>query len=126
MGPENATFEGQSELSTLALNKLRKVISDREAKANDIARAILPLKTIAWTLPIIRIVGSKPLKSTLRLLRIATLPSKKYTTYAKTITGGIYSMEQELPDGWHLWLICLDKFDVADLLPLRKIRAIAN
>lgn len=35
-------------------------------------------------------------------------------------------MEQEPPDGWHLWLLFLKKFAVADLPPLTKIRAIAN
>ena len=54
----NATFEGQSDLETMALNITRKAISDREANVEDIERATRPMKTAVWALPIFRIAGS--------------------------------------------------------------------
>ena len=115
-----------ADLATLALNNLRKVINDREVKNKDIDRALRPLMTIEWTLPTIRLIGSNLLNNTLRLLRSTTPPSEKYRTFAKTVTEGIRKLEQELPEGWYLWLLRREKFAVTDLIPMDKIRAITN
>ena len=110
MARSDASFEGQEDLASLALTNLRTTINDHRVATKEIENPTRPLKTTEWSLPVIRLAGSQPLRNTPRLLRITKLPPPKYKTFETTITNGINRMARELPGGWGLWLFCLSKF----------------
>ena len=115
-------YEGQAKLAEFAIEKLRKMIKNEKAHTSDIERSLSPLKTIDWTVHTIRIVGSKELNEILRLLRGTKLPSAKYRNFADTLNSGIKRMERNLPSGWDLWMMVLEKYSAQEILPPNHLR----